>query len=720
MALQDSLDKIINPLIKNLIAKKSVTDKDLNDVLNITIQKVVHSINALAITLFSLGKDDRIHFTKVYYSSVLYEGDEELGKAFKEKKEEMEQVTLDKDKGIVGKVISSGKSYFCQDAKCDPNFYSQIDGKTGFETKSMMTVPLKVDDKVIGAIQVLNKFGDEGITHFAEDDLAFLEEVSNYSAKIINKVNFPDTEFSETELASYVAKLTKHTFLDLSTDFEVDKALMNIITPEHYKRYPIFPLKKISGKDLKVVMENPLEYQQIDSWEIATGYKAKEIIVSTKSGIRKVIDDFLNSIGEGQSSGMGDVASAVGEQYAAEHEVEVLDVGDAVNEESAPIIKLANQIIEDAFFKGASDIHVEPFEKEVVIRFRIDGVCQEVLKLPSRSSRALTARFKIMASLNIAEKRLPQDGRIKFKQFTKKNIDIELRVSIAPLIWGEKICMRILDISGSLLGLAQMGYSEHNEKIYKELIKKPYGMILHVGPTGSGKTSTLYAAINEINKPDINIQTAEDPVEFMLKGVNQMQMKREIGLTFSSALRCFLRQDPDVILVGEIRDLETAEIAIEAALTGHLLFSTLHTNDAATTVTRFIEMGIEPFLVSGTVLGVCAQRLLRRLCKKCKKPVDVSREIREKYKVPDDVQFYGAVGCEKCNDTGYKGRIGVHELMTLNDVLRDAINKKSPSEVINKIAIENNMISLFDDGMGKAREGITSLDEVFTRLMEKE
>ncbi len=719
MALQDNLDAIIKPLIKNLIAKKSVTAEDLGDVLNITIQKVVHSISALAITLFMLGKDDKVHFSKVYYSSVLYEGDEELEKAFTEKKEEMEKVTLDKDKGIIGKVINSGKSYFCQDAKSDPNFYSQIDCKTGFETKSMMTVPLKVADKVIGAIQVLNKFGAEGITFFVEEDLLFLEEVANYSARIINKVNFPDTAFPEEELASYVAQLTKHPFLDVLKDFEVDKALMNIIGPEHYKRYPIFPVKKISGQNLRVVLENPLEYQQIESWEIATGFKVKEIVVSTKSGIRKIIDDFLNSIGEGQSSGMGDAASEVGEQYGAEHGVEVMDVGDAVTEDSAPIIKLANQIIEDAYFKGASDIHVEPFEKEVLIRFRIDGVCQEVLKLPSKSSRALTARLKIMSDLNIAEKRLPQDGRIKFKNFTRKNIDIELRVSIAPLIWGEKICMRILDISGSLLGLAQMGYSEHNEKLYKELIKKPYGMILHVGPTGSGKTSTLYAAINEINKPDINIQTAEDPVEFMLRGVNQMQMKREIGLTFSAALRCFLRQDPDVILVGEIRDLETAEIAVEAALTGHLLFSTLHTNDAATTVTRFIEMGIEPFLVSGTVLGVCAQRLLRRLCQKCKKPVDVTPETRKKYNIADDVQFYGPVGCEKCNDTGYKGRIGVHELLTLNDAIREEINKKSPAEVINKIAIENNMISLFDDGIGKAKAGITSLDEVFTRLMEK-
>ena len=718
MALRDNLDEIINPLIKNLIAKKSVTAEDLDAVLNITIEKVTHSINALAITLFMTGKDDRIHFSKVYYSKVLYEGDTELEKAFNEKKTEMEKVTLEKNKGIVGMVIRTNKSYFCQDAKSDPNFYSQIDGKTGFETKSMMTVPLKVGETVIGAIQVLNKYSNEGITFFTADDLMFLEEVASYSARIINKVNNPDSEFKEEELAYYVAQLTKHTFIDVTKDFQLDKSIMNLITPEHLKKYPIFPIKNLGGHNLKVVLENPLEYQQIESWEISTGYKAKEIAVGTKSGIRKTIDDFLTSIGEGPVSDMGDMATAVGEQFA-EHDVEMVDVGESVTEESAPIIKLANNIIEDAFFKGASDIHVEPFEKELLIRFRIDGVCQEVLKLPSKSSRALTARYKIMANLNIAEKRLPQDGRIKFKNFTKKKVDIELRVSTAPLVWGEKICMRILDISGSLMGLAQMGYSEYNEKIYKDLITKPYGMILHVGPTGSGKTSTLYAAINEINEPGINIQTAEDPVEFMLRGVNQMQMKKEIGLTFSSALRCFLRQDPDVILVGEIRDLETAEIAVEAALTGHLLFSTLHTNDAATTVTRFIEMGIEPFLVSGTVLGVCAQRLLRKLCKYCKRPVAPTSDVVEKYKIPPDMQFFSAVGCEKCNNTGYKGRIGVHELLTLNDAIRDAINKKSPAEIINKIALQNGMISLFYDGMGKVKAGITSIEEVFANLMEK-
>lgn len=719
MALQDNLDSIINPLIKSLIAKKTVDAKDIDAVLNITIQKVVHSISALAITLFVVAKDDRIHFSKVYYSSVLYEGDEELEKAFREKKEEMEKVTLDKNRGIVGKVISTGKSYFCQDAKSDPNFYSQIDGKTGFETKSMMTVPLKFGDKIIGAIQVLNKYGVEGITFFSQEDLAFLEEVANYSARIINKVNFPDTEFPEEELASYVAQITKHSYIDVAK-LEIDKSLMNLIIPEHLKKYPIFPIKKLTPNTLRVVLENPLEYQQIESWEIATGFRAKEILVGTKSGIKKVIDDYLISIGEANVSDISDAASQVGEQYG-EAGVETVDLGETVSEESAPIIKLANQIIEDAFFKGASDIHVECFEKEVLIRFRVDGVLKEVLKLPIKSSKALVARFKIMANLNIAEKRLPQDGRIKFKFFTKKKMDIELRVSVAPLIWGEKVCMRILDISGSLMGLAQMGYSESNEKIYRDLITKPYGMILHVGPTGSGKTSTLYAAINEINHPDINIQTAEDPVEYMLKGINQMQMKKEIGLTFSSALRCFLRQDPDVILVGEIRDLETAEIAVEAALTGHLLFSTLHTNDAATTVTRFIEMGIEPFLVSGTVLGVCAQRLLRRLCKNCKKPLSISPEIRDKFKVPlpPDVEYYGPVGCDKCNNTGYKGRIGVHELLTMNDALREAVNKRFAAEIIHKLAIENGMVSLFDDGMLKAKMGITSLEEVLGNLMEK-
>ena len=318
-----------------------------------------------------------------------------------------------------------------------------------------------------------------------------------------------------------------------------------------------------------------------------------------------------------------------------------------------------------------------------------------------------------MADLNIAERRLPQDGRIRFKEFTRTGIDIDLRVAIGPMVFGEKVVMRILDKKSTGVTLEMMGYSKHNLEIYSKLIRSPYGMILHVGPTGSGKTTTLYAALNYVNDPEINIQTAEDPVEYMLFGINQMQMRREIGLTFASALRCYLRQDPDVILVGEIRDLETAEIAIEASLTGHLMFSTLHTNDAAGTVTRFLDMGIQPFLVSRSLLLVCAQRLLRRLCKKCKEefqPTDEELALFEG--MTDGATFYRPKGCEACNNTGYKGRIGSHEILTMNDAIKELVLKRASSEEIREAAIDNGMISIYKDALEKISQGITSLEEV--------
>jgi len=306
---------------------------------------------------------------------------------------------------------------------------------------------------------------------------------------------------------------------------------------------------------------------------------------------------------------------------------------DLTDEESGPIIELANRIIEDAYFAGTSDIHIEPWEKEVIVRYRIDGVCIEKLRLPAKVGPALIARLKIMCNLDIAERRLPQDGRIVFKQYTKKGLDVDLRVSTAPLNHGEGVVMRILDKQKSTLPMTALGFSEENLSRYRDAIRQPYGMILHCGPTGSGKSMTLYSALNEINSPDLVIRTAEDPIEYTLEGINQMQMHRQIGLTFAYALRAFLRQDPDIILVGEIRDKETANIAVEAALTGHLLISTLHTNDAPSTVARLTDMGVEPFMISSSLLCVCAQRLMRRVCKQCKQPYEPEgrqKEILEK------------------------------------------------------------------------------------------
>jgi len=393
---------------------------------------------------------------------------------------------------------------------------------------------------------------------------------------------------------------------------------------------------------------------------------------------------------------------------------------DLTDEESGPIIELANRIIEDAYFAGTSDIHIEPWEKEVIVRYRIDGVCIEKLRLPAKVGPALIARLKIMCNLDIAERRLPQDGRIVFKQYTKKGLDVDLRVSTAPLNHGEGVVMRILDKQKSTLPMTALGFSEENLSRYRDAIRQPYGMILHCGPTGSGKSMTLYSALNEINSPDLVIRTAEDPIEYTLEGINQMQMHRQIGLTFAYALRAFLRQDPDIILVGEIRDKETANIAVEAALTGHLLISTLHTNDAPSTVARLTDMGVEPFMISSSLLCVCAQRLMRRVCKQCKQPYEP--EGRQKEILEKAIGWSGSIfkanpkGCPSAAAPAYKGRVGIHELLISSEELVEAINKEMDSNELKKIAIRGGMKTLHQDSMLKVKEGIATMEEALSTV----
>jgi len=386
---------------------------------------------------------------------------------------------------------------------------------------------------------------------------------------------------------------------------------------------------------------------------------------------------------------------------------------DTEDENSAPIVKLGNRIIEDAYLQGASDIHIEPGEDRVWVRYRIDGILKDQLQLPKHSHRALISRIKIMSDLNISERRLPQDGRIVFRKYNPK-FDLDLRVSTAPMNHGEKVCARILDKTKSCLPLDKLGFSPYNITMYRDLIQVPYGMILHCGPTGSGKSMTLYAALNEINTPEVNICTAEDPIEYTLPRLNQMQMKKDIGLTFAAALRCYLRQDPDIILVGEIRDRETAEIAIEAALTGHVLFSTLHTNDAPTTITRFTEMEIEPFMIATCLVCICAQRLLRRVCS-CGHAGDATEEEMALLNRAKDSSPPGKVmrpnGCNKCSQTGYKGRMGVHELLRNTDELRMLINRHATADELKEAARAGGMRTLFEDCMEKVKLGFTTLPE---------
>ncbi len=481
---------------------------------------------------------------------------------------------------------------------------------------------------------------------------------------------------------------------------------------EFCQKNMILPVGQV-GDFLLVAFANPFDTTVAAKIQDKTGQRVVRLLGREVDIREKLKKDQIHD--EVQFS---DVVDQLGAQFD-DDDSEIKDE-DLENEDSAPIIQLANRIIEDAYFAGTSDIHIEPWEKEIVVRYRIDGLTQEKLRLPAKVAGALVARLKIMCNLDIAERRLPQDGRIVFKQYNKKNIDIDLRVSTAPLNHGEGVVMRILDKQKSTLPLPALGFTDANLAKYRECIRQPYGMILHCGPTGSGKSMTLYSALNEVNTPDVVIRTAEDPIEYTLPGINQMQMHRQIGLTFAAALRAFLRQDPDIILVGEIRDKETANIAVEAALTGHMLISTLHTNDAPSTIARLTDMGIEPFMISSSLVCVCAQRLMRRVCKVCR--VAYEPEGREKDMLARGIGWSGQIykanpkGCAKCSGTGYKGRVGIHELLVTNEEIIAAINHEAETAEIKRLAMKGGMKTLHQDSLVKVKEGLTTLAEAISTV----
>jgi type IV pilus assembly protein PilB len=496
--------------------------------------------------------------------------------------------------------------------------------------------------------------------------------------------------------------------------YRVHPATFEKIDQEFCQKNTIIPVGQV-GDVLLVAFANPFETQLAAKIAEKTGLRVARVF-----GREADIKEKLKTNNAPEQVQFSDVVDQLGAQFSDADDGDIKEE-DLTHEDSAPIIQLANRIIEDAYFAGTSDIHIEPQEKDLVVRYRIDGLTQEKLRLPSKVAGALVARLKIMCNLDIAERRLPQDGRIVFKQFNKKGVDIDLRVSTAPLNHGEGVVMRILDKQKSTLPLPALGFTEENLAKYRECIRQPYGMILHCGPTGSGKSMTLYSALNEINTPDLVIRTAEDPIEYTLPGINQMQMHRQIGLTFATALRAFLRQDPDIILVGEIRDKETANIAVEAALTGHLLISTLHTNDAPSTVARLTDMGIEPFMISSSLVCVCAQRLMRRVCKSCR--VAYEPEGREKDIMERAIGWTGGTiykaapkGCPKCNGSGYKGRVGIHELLVTNEELIEGINKELETAELKKIAMRGGMKTLHQDSVWKVKEGLTTLAEALSTV----
>ncbi len=499
--------------------------------------------------------------------------------------------------------------------------------------------------------------------------------------------------------------------------FEIDPTVIKLIPEETAKRYQILPLSRV-GASLTIAMVDPTNVFAIDDIKFMTGFNI-EPVVASEPAIVEAIDKAYGST-QAQDENVDELLASMGDEADVELQAEQAEMDLAELEKSAdeaPIVKLVNIIMSDAVKRGASDIHIEPYEREYRVRFRIDGVLQAIMSPPLKLKDAITSRIKIMAKMDISEKRLPQDGRIMLKmQVGGRKKQLDFRVNCLPTLWGEKVVMRLLDKENLRLDMTKLGFEPASLEKFQRAVLKPYGMVLVTGPTGSGKTNTLYSSVSLLNKPDTNILTAEDPVEFQLHGVNQVQMKESIGLNFAAALRAFLRQDPNVILVGEIRDFETAEIAIKAALTGHLVLSTLHTNGAPETISRLMNMGIEPFLVATAVHLIAAQRLVRRICLECREEVPLTPQAKvEAGFTPDEartVKIFKGRGCSTCNGTGYKGRTALYEVMEVDDEIRELILVGASAVELKKKAMERGMITLRRSGLIKIADGLTTLEEV--------
>ncbi len=511
----------------------------------------------------------------------------------------------------------------------------------------------------------------------------------------------------EEDLAAFLSRQYGVPSINLS-EFEIDESVIKLVPAEVVQKYQLIPVNR-AGSTLIVAMADPSNIFAIDDLKFMTGYNV-EVVVSAENSIKTAIDKYYD-----QSASFDDVMGDLDDI-----DLEVVDDDDEIDTselerstEDAPVVKLVNLILTDAIKKGASDIHVEPYEKSFRVRYRIDGVLHEVMKPPLKLKNALTSRIKIMSEMDISERRLPQDGRIKIKLPGGK--DMDYRVSCLPTLFGEKIVLRLLDKSNLQLDMTKLGYEEQSLKWFKEQIHKPFGMVLVTGPTGSGKTVSLYSALGELNTPTENISTAEDPVEFNFAGINQCQMHEEIGLNFAAALRSFLRQDPDIIMIGEIRDFETAEIGVKAALTGHLVLSTLHTNDCPSTVNRLLNMGIEPFLVASAVNLITGQRLGRRLCKECQVPEDIPKETLLQAGVTEDkidtFQSFKGEGCAKCNDTGYKGRVGFYQVMPMFEELRELILAGANTAELKRESMRLGVKTMRQAALTKMDERITSFEE---------
>lgn len=512
---------------------------------------------------------------------------------------------------------------------------------------------------------------------------------------------------TDEELLSFLSKQYNVPAINLD-EFEIDKEIAKKIPENIARKHLVIPVNQ-AGSTLIVATSDPTNLAVTDEIKFLTGYNV-EFVAATENAIKKAIEKYFEI-----STDYQEIIEEAAEEYELIGEEDNIDVKTLEKaSEEAPVIKLVNSILNDAIKRGASDIHVEPYEKTFRIRFRIDGMLYEIMKPPLSLKNAISSRIKIMAKLDIAERRRPQDGRIKIRYADGK--DIDFRVSVLPTLFGEKIVLRLLDKSNLQLDMTKLGFNEKQLKEFKEAIHKPYGMVLVTGPTGSGKTTTLYSALSELNQISKNVSTAEDPVEYNISGVNQVQMHEEIGLNFAAALRAFLRQDPNIIMVGEIRDYETAEIAVKAALTGHLVLSTIHTNDAPSTINRLLNMGIEPFLVASSVHAILAQRLVRKICEKCKEEIELDKKVLIDIGLSEadvkTIKVYKGKGCNVCSNTGYKGRIAVYEILTIGEEIRELILAGASASEIKKEAMRLGMMTMRQSAIELLKKGLTTIDEV--------